>query len=65
MKIYAYFQTNDWNVIHKIQQRFNIPQGVTVNGRTCQPFEVKDEDMEMLKETERRGFIRISQCKTK
>ena len=56
---YIYFNTNDWNIIHKIQQRFGLPSCVTVNGETCQPCEIKPEDMELLKETEKRGFISI------
>jgi len=56
---YIYFKTNDWNIIHKIQQRFGLPSCVTVNGETCQPCDIKPEDMELLKETEKRGFISI------
>lgn len=59
MKTYIYFNTNDWNIIHKIQQRFGLPSCVTVNGETCQPCDIKPEDMELLKETEKRGFISI------
>ena len=59
MKIYVYFNTNDWNIIHKIQQRFGLPSCVTVNGETCQPCDIMPEDMELLKETEKRGFISI------
>lgn len=56
---YIYFNTNDWSIIHKIQQRFGLPSCVTVNGETCQPCDIKPEDMELLKETEKRGFISI------
>ena len=56
--IHVYFLTNDWNIIRKVQKRFGLPC-LTVNGMTCRPCEVKDEDMELLRETERRGFIRI------
>lgn len=53
------FLTSDWNVIHRIQEKFGIPNGITVNGVTCNPCEIKDEDIELLEETERRGYIRI------
>lgn len=59
MKIYVYYKTNDWDIIRKIQKRFNLPDCVTVNGETCQPCEIKDEDVELLRETERLGFIQI------
>ena len=58
-KCYIYFATSNWDIIHRIQERFQLPKGVTVNGVTCQPCEIKDEDWELLKETERRGFIKI------
>lgn len=48
-----------WEDVHKIQERFHLPKGVTVNGETCEPCEIADEDWELLKETERRGYIRI------
>ena len=57
--IYIYYNTNDWDVIRKIQQRFGLPECVSVNGESCQPCDIKDEDMELLRETERRGFISI------
>ena len=59
MKIYVYYKTNDWGIIRKIQKRFNLPDCVTVNGETCLPCEIKDEDVELLRETERLGFIQI------
>lgn len=58
MKVTIYFDC-DWDDIHKIQQRFGLPQCVTVNGETCQPVEISDEDWPLLKETERRGYIQI------
>lgn len=48
-----------WEDVRKIQQRFHLPEGVTVNGETCQPCEIADDDWELLKETERRGYISI------
>ena len=57
--IYIYYNTNDWNIIRKIQQRFHLPDCVTVNGETCQPCDISEQDMEVLRETEKRGFIQI------
>ena len=45
----------------KIENRFGFPHCVTVNGETCQPVEVRDEDWELLRETARRGYIQIRQ----
>lgn len=59
MKIYVYYNTNDWNIIRKIQKRFNLPDSVTVKGETCQPCDISEQDMEVLRETEKRGFIQI------
>ena len=60
MKVYIYFSCQ-WDDIRKIQQRFHLPECVTVNGETCQPCEIADEDWELLRETERRGYIQIRQ----
>ena len=61
--IYIYYNTTDWDIIRKIQAQFNLPECVTVNGETCQPCEVPAEQMDMLRETERRGYIQIRQKK--
>ena len=58
-RVLIYFATSDWEVIRKIQERFKLPKGVTVNGVTCEPCIIKDEDWELLLETEKRGFIQI------
>lgn len=58
MKVTIYYNCT-WEEIHKIQQRFGLPHCVTVNGETCQPVEIRDEDWPLLKETERRGYIQI------
>lgn len=42
---------------NKIKERFNIPNYTSINGET--PCEIKDEDLELLRECERRGFIQI------
>jgi hypothetical protein len=57
--MYIYYNTSDWNVIRKIQQKFNLPDCVTVNGESCQPCNVAEEDMDLLRETERLGYIQI------
>ena len=57
-KVHIYFQCS-WENIRKIQARFGLPSCVTVNGETCQAVEIADRDWELLKETERRGFIQI------
>lgn len=59
-KVYIYFDCS-WDDIHKIQERFGLPKGVTVNGETCELCTIKDEDWELLNETERRGYIKIRQ----
>lgn len=41
----------------RIRERFNIPDHTTVNGESF--AEIRDEDMEVLRETERKGFIQI------
>ena len=43
--------------IRRIMDKFNIPNQITVNRVTL--FEVKEEDMEQLREVEKRGFIQI------
>ncbi len=45
--------------VYKIQARFGIPRCTTVNGETCGNVTIKDEDWELLKETEKRGYIQI------
>lgn len=56
--VWIYYNCN-WDDIRKIQQRFKLPECVTVNGETCQPVEIADDDWELLKETERRKYIQI------
>ena len=44
-------------VKRRIRERFGIPNHTTVNGETdCY---IREEDMELLRETEKRGFIQI------
>ena len=61
--MYIYYNTADLSIIRKIQAQFNLPKCVTVNGETCQPCEVAQEDMELLRETEKRGYIQIREKK--
>ena len=58
MRLTIYFRHSDKEINDRIRQRFVMPMtGMTINGElTC---EIKDEDMELLKETEKRGFIQI------
>lgn len=58
MILTIYFCHSDKETNDKIRQRFGMPMnGMTVNGElSC---EIKEEDLELLKETEKRGFIQI------
>lgn len=58
----VYFKCK-WEDVYRIEERFKMPRCVTVNGETCQPVTIEDEDMELLRETERRGYIQIRQAK--
>ena len=58
MRLTIYFATRNMDTIRRIRAKFGMPQtGMTVNGE--QVVDIKDEDLELLKETERRGFIQI------
>ena len=57
-QVYIYYDCSFEN-IRRIESRFGFPHCITVNGETCQPVDVKDEDWDLLKETERRGYIQI------
>ncbi len=48
-----------WEDIKRIKQRFRIKCGTTINGETCEVVNIKDEDWEVLLETQRRGYIKI------
>ena len=43
--------------IRRIMEKFNIPNKMTVNRVTL--VKIKEEDMEQLREVEKRGFIQI------
>ena len=54
MKVTIYWVTKDSDKIARIRERFGIGTYRSVNGET--PAEIREEDMELLRETERRGF---------
>lgn len=58
MKVYIYYNCK-FEDIAKIEMRFGFPHCINVNGETCKPVEVRPEDWDLLRETERRGFIQI------
>ena len=58
MKATIYYNCR-WEDIRRIEERCGIPHCVTVNGETCKPVDIRDEDVELLKETLRRGYIQI------
>lgn len=57
MKVIIYWVTKEPDKIARIRERFCIGTYRSVNGET--PAEIQEEDMELLRETERRGFIQI------
>lgn len=46
---------------NRIREKFGITGGTTINGET--PAIIKDEDIELLEETARRGFISLREHK--
>jgi hypothetical protein len=57
MKCVIYFRTDDKEKIERIKKRFGMSRYMSVNFK-C-PANIKDEDIPLLKETEKRGFISI------
>lgn len=63
MKVTIYWNTKHIDpkqipeIKKRIRDRFNIPDYTTVNGETV--CNIRDEDMELLRETEKRGYIQI------
>lgn len=57
MNITICWVTKDWETIEKIQKKFGISSYMSVNRET--PCDIKEEDIELLRETEKRGFIHI------
>lgn len=58
MKMTIYFATNHPDTISRIRAKFGMQQtGMTVNGE--QVADIKDEDLPLLQEVEKLGFIQI------
>lgn len=57
IKLVVCWSTKDEETIRRIRQRFGMPKYTTINGWT--PAEILEEDMPLLEETARRGFISI------
>lgn len=63
MRTTIYWNTNHLDpkeiprVKKKIRDRFNIPAYISINGETT--CDIKEEDMELLREVESRGYIQI------
>ena len=58
MKMTIYFVTNHPDTIRRIRVKFGMPQtGMSVNGE--QVADIKDEDLPLLHEVEKLGFIQI------
>lgn len=57
MKVTIYWMTKDESIRKRIRERFGISDYMSVNAET--PAEIKDEDVELLRETENRGFIQL------
>lgn len=57
MRVTIYWVTKNSGAIHRMRQKFNISEGMTVNGENT--VDVAEGDMELLRECERRGFIQI------
>lgn len=57
MKLTIYWVTKDAQSIQRIREKFNLPSYRSVNGET--PTEIREEDLPLLRETEKRRFIQI------
>lgn len=58
MKMTIYFVTNHPDTIRRIREKFGMQQtGMSVNGE--QVADIKDEDLPLLQEVEKLGFIQI------
>ena len=57
IEVCIYFKVSSFEVTRRIKQRFGITEGITVNGECY--TSIKQEDWEVFKETERRGFFQI------
>lgn len=58
MKLTIYFCQSDKKTNDRIRERFGMPMvGITINGEL--ECDIREDDLELLKETEKRGFIKI------
>ena len=57
MKLTIYWRTKDRPTRLKICRRFGIWYEVSVNGET--KADIREEDMELFRETARRGFFEV------
>lgn len=58
MRITIYWQKQTTTAqIQRIRERFNIPQGITVNGETT--CEIDPHDLDLLRQCEQLGYIQI------
>lgn len=62
MKCVIFWRTRDEEARSRICLRFGIPPGMTVNRETR--ADIRDEDVEMFRETARRGYFEIRIKKT-
>jgi len=56
-KVTIYWSTKDRDKIARIIERFHLPNHTTINRETT--AEIQEEDLQLLHETEKRGFIQI------
>lgn len=57
MKATVYWKTKDTHIIDRIRKRYNISQGMTVNGENV--VEINDAQYKELQEVEKLGYIQI------
>lgn len=55
MRITIYWVTRDWNLIHRIREKYRLPQYMTLNGLT--EAEVDEETLDQLKKGEPKFLI--------
>lgn len=57
MRVTIYWVTRLPDLVRRIREKFNIPSYTSVNYET--ECEIRDENLPLLQETARRGFIQI------
>lgn len=57
MRVTIYWVTRLPDLVRRIREKFNIPSYTSVNYET--ECEIRNEDLPLLQETARRGFIQI------